>query len=284
MIDEVRECFERLRAEFGVLVKPLDGPAWTRARFALGPFPALVELDEESGFASAFVALRGFPEKETTDVLAQLDLPRPLVHSPRFQIDPMLVEYVLEFSEFTVERALQIVATASMMAVQVTEKAWNEIGDGWQQHYGDAGLAPGDANTAEPWRLLRTDPVPFYPWDDLDPEAEGRSPRTVIENLTPGDWTDLEDMLVFAREAQPPLHYEAAEARQFIARCLLLNNEDFLDPAENSRPIEEWSIEHTLATLTRMFVFDATPFTRWLHLFEEGTTSRLLQRVANFSF
>lgn len=283
MIDEVRDCFDTLRTDLRVAVRPLDGPAWTKARLGLGPFPALIELDDESGFASVFIALRGFWEKEATEVLSELDMPRPLIHTPRFRIDPLLVEYVLDFDDFTVDRALQVVATASMLAVQLTEKGWGDINYGWQQHYEDAGLAPGSPGIAEPWRLVQADPVPFYPWDDLDPEAERRTPRSIIENLTFGDWIDLEDLLSIAREDEPPRYHHAAEARQFIARCLLLNNEDYLNPEENSRPIEEWSIDHTLATLTRMFVFDVKPFSRWVQLFDEGTTSRLLQRVANFS-
>lgn len=278
MIDDVRACFDDIRARLPIAFRPLDGPAWTKARFGLGPFPALISLDSETGFVSSVLALRGFyDEAKAAALLSEMAMPRPLIHDTDYVTEPILVEYPLDFSEVTTDRALLLLLTSAQLAGGILECVPHFVEYGWQRLYSEHEFTPG-----EPWELLKQAPVPYYPWDDLDPEIRPRTPSEVIGNLSGGDWSDLDSIHMAIRHGRDEPADLADESLLFIRRCLFLNCEDFLRPEENRKPIAEWSVEHTLATLSRMAFFDGNDFGAWMGSFEDGTIPRLLHRLLTF--
>lgn len=79
-LTEARVLFEGLAAFPAFRVEVVDGPRWTWARVGMGPFPARVVLDADTGKASVEVVV-GYAERteRIEELVASIPMPAPEV-------------------------------------------------------------------------------------------------------------------------------------------------------------------------------------------------------------
>lgn len=205
-LTEARALFEGLAAYPAFRVEVVEGPRWTWARVGMGPFPARVVLDADTGKASVEVVV-GYAERteRIEELVASIPMPAPEVWYELGPESVVFLAYRAPLARLTQNDAVGLLAAAALYTNALAANLFDDLAEVTRRSLMDAGFRPGAGVDRPRETFLPASPLPFPGWEQ--PDSPTPASALTAPPSPPGHLGDEEARLALsvARCPQVPL-------------------------------------------------------------------------------